>query len=288
VQAAASAVAAIVAALAALLGGGGQQARIRSHAATASSVPVVAMQSNPLQLAAVLSDAQETIDDPASSAVQLRRAAQAQQLATVALLRRGVAGQRAALAQVSRAAAATLRANLRAGSALARLNQPRKSLPRWRIVAPPPPATLLAYFKSAQSRYRVPWQYLAAIELIESDFGRVVGLSTAGAEGPMQFMPATWAEYGTGSVSNQRDAIFAAARYLVTNGAPADMAGAVYHYNLSRDYVAAVRAYADRMAADPRAFFGYYYWQVILARVSGLEILPVGFPRVHAVPLTRR
>jgi hypothetical protein len=65
------------------------------------------------------------------------------------------------------------------------------------------------------------------------------------------------------------------------------MPGAVYHYNLSRDYVAAVRAYAGRMAADPRALYGYYYWQVILARVNGLEILPVGFPRVRAVPLGR-
>jgi soluble lytic murein transglycosylase-like protein len=188
---------------------------------------------------------------------------------------------------LSGAAAATLRANLSAAAALARLNQPRKALPPWRIAAPPAPVTLLGYFKSAQSRYGVPWQYLAAIELIESDFGRVVGLSTAGAEGPMQFMPATWAEYGSGNVHKQRDAIFAAARYLVANGAPRDMPGAVYHYNLSRDYVAAVRAYAGRMVADPRAFYGYYYWQVILARIGGLEILPVGFPRVHPLPLDR-
>lgn len=103
----------------------------------------------------------------------------------------------------------------------------------------------------------------------------------------MQFMPATWAAYGTGNVHDQRDAIFAAARYLVANGAPADMPGAVYHYNLSPDYVAAVRAYAGRMKADPRAFDGYYYWQVILARGGGLVILPVGFPHVHPVPLGR-
>jgi soluble lytic murein transglycosylase-like protein len=245
------------------------------------------LSSDPVQLAGTLAEAQRTVDDPASSAAQLQLAGQAQQLATVLLARGSLRMRRSVAAQLSGPAAATLRANLTAAAALGRLNQPRKSLPPWRIVAPPPPAVLLGYFKSAQSRYGVPWPYLAAIELIESDFGRVVGLSTAGAEGPMQFMPATWAAYGRGNVHNQRDAIFAAARYLVANGAPGNMSGAVYHYNLSRDYVAAVRAYAGRMFADPRAFYGYYYWQVILARVHGLVILPVGFPHVHAVPFGR-
>ena len=103
----------------------------------------------------------------------------------------------------------------------------------------------------------------------------------------MQFMPATWAEYGRGNVHNPRDAIFGAARYLVANGAPRNMPIAVYHYNPSSDYVAAVRAYARRMAADPRAFYGYYYRQVIYARRGKLLILPVGFPKVRpvAVPL---
>lgn len=242
---------------------------------------------DPVALAATLSQTQATIDDPASSPAELRPAGQAQQLATVVLARGGARAQRSARAGLSGAAATTLRANLSAAAALARLNQPRRSLPRWRIAAPPPPTVLLSYFKAAQSRYDVPWQYLAAIELIESDFGRVVGLSTAGAEGPMQFMPATWDEYRAGNVHNQRDAIFAAARYLVANGAPNDMSGAVYHYDLSRDYVAAVRAYAGRMRADPRAFYGYYYWQVILDRVGGPVILPVGFPHVHAMPLRR-
>jgi len=128
----------------------------------------------------------------------------------------------------------------------------------------------------------VPWEDLAGIELIETDFGRVDGLSPAGAEGPMQFVPATWAVFGQGDVRDPRAAIFAAARYLAASGGPADMAGAIYHYNPSRDYVDAVEAYAGRMQADPRAFNGYYYWQVIYARVGGLLILPPGFPRVRA------
>jgi hypothetical protein len=133
----------------------------------------------------------------------------------------------------------------------------------------------------------VPWQDLAAIELIETDFGRVVGLSVVGAEGPMQFMPATWAEYGRGNVHEQRDAISAAARYLAANGAPSDMPGAIYHYNPSSDYVRAVRAYAARMSADPKAFYGYYYWQVILARAGGRVVLPIGFPKVRPTPLAQ-
>jgi membrane-bound lytic murein transglycosylase B len=287
VQAAASVVAALVAALAGLLGGGGLQLRTSAHAASAPSAALTAVPKDPVELAAALSEAQRTIDDPASSAAQLRGAGQLQQLATVVLARGRATTRRSVLTQLSGLSAATLRANLTAATALGRLNQPRKSLPPWRIAVPPPPATLLGYFKSAQSRYDVPWQYLAAIELIESDFGRVVGLSTAGAEGPMQFMPATWAEYGRGNVHNQRDAIFAAARFLVANGARRDMPGAIYHYNLSRDYVGAVGAYAGRLSADPRAFYGYYYWQVILARVGGLVILPVGFPHVRPVPLAR-
>jgi membrane-bound lytic murein transglycosylase B len=287
VQAAVSVVAALMASLAAFLGGGGDHPRISPRPAAATGVTGQPLPADPVGLAATLSEAQRTIDDPASSAAELRAAGQDQQLATVVLARGSAAPRRSVLHQLSGAAAATLGANLTAAAALQRLNQPRKSLPPWRIAPAPAPATLLGYFKSAQARYGVPWQYLASIELIESDFGRVVGLSTAGAEGPMQFMPATWAAYGRGDVHNQRDAIFAAARYLTANGAPSNMPGAIYHYNLSRDYVAAVSAYAGRMAADPRAFYGYYNWQVILARVSGLEILPIGFPRLHAVPLRR-
>jgi membrane-bound lytic murein transglycosylase B len=241
----------------------------------------------PVALAAAFIQAQQVIDNPASPAAQLQGAGQLEQLATIVLSRGRASTRRAVLAHLSGAAAATLRAGLDAASALARLNQPRKSLPPWRIAAPPPPARLLGYLKAAQARYRVPWQYLAAIELIETDFGRVVGLSTAGAEGPMQFMPATWAAYGRGNVHNQRDAIFAAARYLAANGAPGNMADAVYHYNLSRDYVRAVRDYASRMATDARAVYGYYNTQVIVVRTRGLSILPVGFPKARPIPLVR-
>ena len=163
------------------------------------------------------------------------------------------------------------------------MNQPRKSLPPWRIIEPPGPQTLLGYFKAAQARFHVPWQYLAAIELVETQFGRVRGLSTAGAEGPMQFLPATWARYGRGNVNDPRAAIEGAARYLTANGAPQDMPDALLHYNPSRDYVTAVRDYATRMRADARAYYGYYWWQVFYTRRGRTFILPTGFPKVRPV-----
>lgn len=178
-----------------------------------------------------------------------------------------------------------MRSDLEAATALTRLVTPHRTLPHWKIIEPPAPSVLLGYFKSAQSRFGVPWEYLAAIEFVETKFGRVRGQSSAGAQGPMQFLPATWAQYGSGDIHNPRDAILGAARYLVANGAPGDMTAALYHYNPSVDYVRSVRAYADRMNADHRAYYGYYYWHVIYAHVGGALILPVGYPKVRPIPL---
>jgi membrane-bound lytic murein transglycosylase B len=237
------------------------------------------------QLAVELNRAQAIIDSPSSATAELRSAGEFEQLAAVALERDSPRVQRATLARLHPAAAASMRADLAAGLALGRLVQRRKSLPPWKVISPPAPNVLLGYFRHAQARYGVGWQYLAAIEFIESKFGRVTGVSSAGAEGPMQFLPATWARYGRGDVRNPRDAILGAARYLVASGARHDMAGALYHYNPSTDYVAAVQDYAARMRADARAYYGYYYWQVIYAKVGGSVILPVGYPRVRPVPI---
>ena len=237
------------------------------------------------ELRADLNIAQGLIDDPSSSSQQLASAGEFEQLAIQDLARRPRSAQRATIAGLNASTAAAMRADLAAASALARLNTPRKSPPRWRIVQPPPPQTLLGYFKSTQARFHVPWQYLSAIEFVETKFGRIRGLSLAGADGPMQFMPATWARYGRGVVHDQRAAIEGAARYLTANGAPRDMADALYHYNPSIDYVRAVSAYANHMRADPRAYYGYYWWQVILALRARRLILPVGYPKVRPGPV---
>ena len=122
-------------------------------------------------------------------------------------------------------------------------------------------AQLRSYYKQAQDTYGVDWSYLASINFIESSFGRNVGPSSAGAEGPMQFLPGTWANYGQGgNIWDPHDAIMAAARYLVHYGAPGDMQQAIFHYNLDYDYVDAVEFFARAMRADPTWLDRLYYW----------------------------
>ena len=168
-------------------------------------------------------------------------------------------------------------ANLEAGTDLRALTTPRDELPPWRIIEPAPADELARYYREAEAEFGVPWRYLAAIHLIETRMGRIRGTSVAGAQGPMQFMPATWAAFGEGDVNSDRDAIRAAARYLRHNGAPGSMANALFRYNNSQRYVRAVTAYADVMRADPAAFRGYYHWQVYYRTTRGDVLLPVGY-----------
>jgi soluble lytic murein transglycosylase-like protein len=124
-----------------------------------------------------------------------------------------------------------------------------------------PSDTLATYYQESAAHYQIDWTFLASINFIESDFGRVNGPSSAGALGPMQFMPATWVAYGSGGdVNNPRDAIDAAARYLFLSGARRNMDNALYAYNHDWDYVRAVNYYADAIRADPSWLERLYYW----------------------------
>ena len=87
------------------------------------------------------------------------------------------------------------------------------------------PPFLLSIYQAAGIQYGVRWEVLAAINEIETDYGRNLNVSSAGALGWMQFMPATWKRYGTDANNdgkrdpyNPVDAIFAAARYLKAAG----------------------------------------------------------------------
>src|SRR5689334_13767588 len=93
---------------------------------------------------------------------------------------------------------------------------------------------LLGLWQRAGAAYGIQWQVLAAINKVESDFGRNMGPSSAGAIGWMQFMPSTWLRWGTDANGdgvadpwNAEDAIFSAARYLAASGGASDISRAV-------------------------------------------------------------
>src|SRR5205823_3483376 len=83
-----------------------------------------------------------------------------------------------------------------------------------------PAGLLLRWFHDAQRRFGVDWEDLAAVMFVESKFGGVRASSYAGAQGPMQFIPSTWAGYGLGGdIPDPHDAIMGAGNYLHAAGA---------------------------------------------------------------------
>lgn len=114
-----------------------------------------------------------------------------------------------------------------------------------------PPANLIPIYKAAGRRYHIPWEILAAINAVETDYGRDLSTSSAGAIGWMQFMPATWRTYAIAARAGRkanpydpRDAIFAAAHLLAANGGSAQIRRALFTYNHAGSYVDAVLARA--------------------------------------------
>ena len=135
--------------------------------------------------------------------------------------------------------------------------------------ARPAPA-LLSYYREAQRRFKIPWNVLAAVNFVETKFGKLRSASAAGAQGPMQFMPATWRRYGLGgNVQDAHDAILGAANYLHASGAPQNLRNALHHYNPSSAYVDAVVRYARRVGPDRTMFYALYNWQVFVKTPRG-------------------
>jgi len=176
------------------------------------------------------------------------------------------------LARLPRAVAGEARDTLAARRALAAIPSSGRGRPRIRVASPEPAGRLREHYLRAQRRFGVPWTLLAAVNFVESSFGRLRNESTAGARGPMQFMTSTWRAYGLGGeIEQPRDAILGAANYLHANGAPGNPRRALFAYNHSRNYVDAVMRFASRVRHDPRAFYEYYAWQVYVGgkRLTG-------------------
>ena len=162
-------------------------------------------------------------------------------------------------------------------------------LPAWRIVRPAPARTLRAAYDEAEERFGVDWNYLAAINLVETGLGRIRGTSVAGAQGPMQFIPSTWAIYGRGNINSVHDSIMAAGRFLQDQGFtdPGGRPEALYRYNNSTAYVRGVTLLAELMDRRPRAFDGYYHWQVYYLTSKGSVLLPEGYRATQPIPVKR-
>jgi membrane-bound lytic murein transglycosylase B len=167
------------------------------------------------------------------------------------------------------------RSIVRARQALGRLHQPTdRPLRSFRAGRAEPADRLLAHYREAQRRFGVDWHVLAAVNFVETGFDRIRSPSSAGAQGPMQFMPATWRAYGLGGdVHDPHDAILGAANYLHASGAPRDYRRALNAYNRSSLYVDAVLRYARLMSADIRAYYAFYHWQVFVHTAAGPERL---------------
>ena len=176
--------------------------------------------------------------------------------------------------------------NVDARRQLTAMAEVRDTIPAWRVVAPAPAEDLLAYYREAEAASGVGWNYLAAINLIETRLGSVVGPSSAGAQGPMQFLPSTFAAYGDGTdIYSPHDSIMAAGRYLAANNFAGNPDGAIYRYNHASTYVRAVNDYAAVLGADPAAFAGYHRWEVYLKTVDGDVLLPIGYASDSPVPV---
>ena len=125
------------------------------------------------------------------------------------------------------------------------------------------PIFLLPIYQAAGIEYGIRWEVLASINKIETNFGRNLNVSSAGALGWMQFMPATWRQYGVDGNKDGRkdpynpvDAIFAAARYLKASGGDTNLKKAIFAYNRADWYVDMVMVQARLIAGYPPELVG--------------------------------
>ncbi len=256
--------------------------------ATAAPPPLgaqPALAADPAQLADDLVADERALRDPATPEPALVAAAHREQAAYRAIGRHpewdGTIRPR-----IPAALAGVYDGNVDARRQLQAMANVRDTLPAWRIDPPAPADELMGDYHAAEAESGVAWNYLAAINLVETRFGSIRGASTAGAQGPMQFLPSTFASYGNGGdVSVPRDSIMAAGRYLAANGFANDHDHALYQYNHAHQYVQAVDDYAALIAADPAAFATFYRWDVYFVTTAGDVLLPIGYAAESPVPV---
>ncbi|MEQ1569708.1 MAG: lytic transglycosylase domain-containing protein, partial [Myxococcota bacterium] len=168
------------------------------------------------------------------------------------------------------------------------VTKPKTDLPDWRIVPARPIGELKGFYEASAARHGVPWTALASVHLNETRTGRLRGTSPAGAKGPMQFMPATWAEFGLGGdIEKEQDAIEGAANYLAKSGWATDKRKAIWAYNHSDHYINAILAFMEVMDAEPAAHRGLWGWQVYYRTASGSIWLEEGYEQHERIPISQ-
>jgi transglycosylase-like protein with SLT domain len=239
---------------------------------------------DPAQLADDLVADEHALRDPSTGETALTAAAHRQQAAYRAIGRHPE-WDATTRPRIPAALVDTYDRNIDARRQLDALTPTRTTLPAWHIVPPAPADQLLGFYHQAESESGVSWNYLAAINLIETRLGSIDGVSTADAQGPMQFLPATFAAYGQGGdIRSPHDSILAAGRYLAANGFANDRDHAIYRYNHASQYVHAVDQYATLVATDPAAFASYYRWDVYCRTNAGDVLLPIGYTAASPIP----
>jgi membrane-bound lytic murein transglycosylase B len=244
-----------------------------------------AISSDPAQVADDLIADEQALRDPSTPEPALTAAARRQQAAYRAIGRH-TDWDAIVRPRIPPSLLQTYDLNVDARRQLYPMTEVKDTVPAWQILAPAPADELMTYYREAEAGTGVGWNYLAAINLVESRFGSIKGDSTAGAQGPMQFLPNTFAAYGDGGdIYSPRDSIMAAGRYLAANNFANDRDSAIFRYNNADRYVRAVNDYAAVLAADPAAFAGYYRWDVYYRTTAGDVLLPIGYASTSPIPV---
>ncbi len=159
---------------------------------------------------------------------------------------------------------------VKAGAGLRSLTTPVDPSQEFKTGPAEPADDLWRYYKLGEKRFDIDPSVLASVNMVETRFNRVRSSSSAGAQGPMQFLPSTWDAYGMGGdIYDPHDAILGAANYLHASGAPEDYRKALFAYNHADEYVDAVLIYSRIMQKEDYEYYIFYNWQAFARTTDG-------------------